>query len=65
MNAFLTILTGLIVLSGSALIELALIWKSSESRLRIIGKLRDRRNVFSYCLKRPALFTMSGDFPNG
>jgi hypothetical protein len=27
-------------------------------------ELRDRRNVFSYCLKRLVLFIMSGDFPN-
>lgn len=37
MNAFLTILTGLIVLSGSVLIGLAPLWKSVEARLRIIG----------------------------
>jgi hypothetical protein len=28
-------------------------------------KLRDRRNVFSYCLKRPVLLIMIRDFPNG
>ena len=28
-------------------------------------ELRDRRNVFSYCLKRLALLIMIGDFQNG
>jgi hypothetical protein len=30
----------------------------------LLGELRDRRNVFSYCLKRLVLLIMIGDFPN-
>jgi hypothetical protein len=30
-----------------------------------LRKLRDRRNVFSYYLKRPVLLIMIGDFQNG